>query len=132
MCAAMLKMEKRAKTSSTRSRDWCQLHTFVHASVAKAAKMCSTVRNAKESYNELHQIKALVPIAHIPNSATHARSSHNLANTCNSPVWPYLGSIEACTGVCSWHQSLDLVELVLALFFIFNNAAHIHSLSYFN
>src|SRR5258707_5921228 len=35
MCAAMLKMEKRAKTCSTRSRDWCQLHTFVHASILR-------------------------------------------------------------------------------------------------
>src|SRR5258707_9736642 len=32
MCAALLKMKKRATTSSTRSRDWCQLHTLVHAS----------------------------------------------------------------------------------------------------
>src|SRR5260370_7385804 len=94
--------------------------------------MCSTVRNAKESYNELHKVKALVPIAHVPDSAAHARGPRNLADTCNSPVWPYLRSMEACTGVCSWHQSFDLVELVLALFFIFNNAAHIPNLPYFN
>ncbi len=94
--------------------------------------MCSTVRNAKESYNELHQVKALVPIAHIPDSAAHARGPQNLADTCNSPVQPYLRSIGACTSVCNWHQSFDLVELIVALFFIFNNAAHIRSLSYFN
>src|SRR5260370_17556670 len=33
MCAALLKMKKRATTSSTRSEDWCQLHTLVHASI---------------------------------------------------------------------------------------------------
>src|SRR5258708_1871914 len=33
MCAALLKMKKRATTSSTRSKDWCQLHTLVHASI---------------------------------------------------------------------------------------------------
>jgi hypothetical protein len=26
--------------------------------------MCSTVRNAKENYNEVDQVKALVPVAH--------------------------------------------------------------------
>src|SRR5260370_28130234 len=33
MCAALLKMKRRATTSSTRSKDWCQLHTLVHASI---------------------------------------------------------------------------------------------------
>jgi len=94
--------------------------------------MCSTVRNAKESDNELHQVKALVPIAHVPDSAAHSCSLRNLTDTCNSPVWPYLRSIEARTSVCSWHQSFDLVELVVALIFIFNNGAHIRGLSYFN
>jgi len=94
--------------------------------------MCSTVRNAKESYNELQQVKALVPIAHVPDSATHVRGSRNLADTCNSPVRPYLRSIEAYTSVYNWHQSFDLVKLVVALFFIFNNAAHIRGLRYFN
>jgi hypothetical protein len=27
--------------------------------------MCSTVRNAKENYNEVDQVKALVPVTHI-------------------------------------------------------------------
>src|SRR5258708_36862628 len=31
MCAALLEIKKRATTSSTRSKDWCQLHTLVHA-----------------------------------------------------------------------------------------------------
>src|SRR5258708_1711870 len=35
MCAALLKMKKRATTSSTRSKDWCQLHTLVHASILR-------------------------------------------------------------------------------------------------
>src|SRR5216684_9361075 len=35
MCAALLKMKKRATTSSTRSKHWCQLHTLVHASILR-------------------------------------------------------------------------------------------------
>src|SRR5260370_24831949 len=35
MCAALLKMKKRATTSSTRSKDWRQLHTLVHASILR-------------------------------------------------------------------------------------------------
>src|SRR5258708_22378608 len=94
--------------------------------------MCSTVRNAKESYNELHQVKALVPIAHIPDSAAHARGPQNLADTCNSPVQPYLRSIGACTSVCNWHQSFDLVELIVALFSFFKNLQTFASLVFFN
>src|SRR5258708_26774548 len=30
MCAALLKMKKIATTRSTRSKDWCQVHTLVH------------------------------------------------------------------------------------------------------
>jgi len=93
--------------------------------------MCSAVRNAKESYNELHQVQALVPIAHVPDSAAHARGLRNLAETCNGLLRPHLQSTGACTSVCDWHQCFDLAELVAALFCIFNNAAHIRGLSSF-
>jgi hypothetical protein len=95
--------------------------------------MCGTVRtrNAKESYNELHQVKELVPVAHVPDSAAHGRGLFNLAETCNGPVRPYLWSIEACTSVCDWLQCFDLMELVVALFCISNSAAHIHGFRYF-
>src|SRR5258708_37585372 len=33
MCAELLKMKIRATTSFTRSKDWCQLHTLVYASI---------------------------------------------------------------------------------------------------
>ncbi len=33
MCAALLKMQKRATTSSARSKHWCQSHTLVHAPI---------------------------------------------------------------------------------------------------
>src|SRR5229473_8306768 len=33
MCAALLKMQMSATTSSTRSKHWFQLHTLVHASI---------------------------------------------------------------------------------------------------
>jgi hypothetical protein len=98
--------------------------------------MCSTVRNAKESYNMLYQVKALVPNAncthsYIPDSAAHFCSLHNLAETCNGTLQPHLRSIGACTSVCNWHQCFDQVELVVALFCIFNSAAHIRGLSSF-
>src|SRR5229473_2279926 len=93
--------------------------------------MCSAVRNAKESYNEFHQVQALVPIAHVPDSAAHARGLRNLAETCNNVLRPHLQSIGTCTSVCDWHQCFDLVELVVALICIFNNAAHIRGLSSF-
>jgi hypothetical protein len=93
--------------------------------------MCSAVRNAKESDNELPTGQSTGPIVHIPDSAAHARGTRNLADTCNILVWQYLRSIETCTSVHNWHQSFDLVELVVALFFIFNSAAHFCGLSYF-
>src|SRR5229473_4259571 len=77
--------------------------------VAKAAGMCCTVSNAKESHNEFHQV---VPVAHVSNSAAHACGLHNLTETCNGIVWPYLWSIGACTSLCNWHQCLDLTEIV--------------------
>jgi hypothetical protein len=43
---------------------WLHKATSYVCQVSKAAGVCSTVRNAKESYNELHQVKALVPIPH--------------------------------------------------------------------
>src|SRR5258708_1871918 len=35
MCAALLKMKKRATISFTRSKDWCQLHTLVYAPILR-------------------------------------------------------------------------------------------------
>ncbi len=90
--------------------------------------MCCTVRNAKESHNEFHQV---VPVAHVPDSATHACGLCNLAETCNGIVLPYLWSIGACTSLCNWHQCFDLTEIVVALFCISNSAAHICGLRYF-
>jgi hypothetical protein len=92
--------------------------------VTKAMDICSTV-------NELHQVKALVPITHVPDSAAHARSLHNLTETCNGQLQPHLQSIGAYTSVCDWHQCFDLAKLVVAHFCISNNAAHICSLSPF-
>ncbi len=91
--------------------------------------MCCTVRNAKESHNEFHQV---VPVAHVPNSAAHSWGIHNLIETCNSLVQPYLRSIGACTSLCDWHQCFDLTELVVALFCISHSAAHICGLRYFS
>jgi hypothetical protein len=78
--------------------------------------MCSTVRNAKESYNELHQVKALVPIAHITDSAAHAHSLRNLVEACNSILQLHVCSIRTCTCMCCRHHCFDLAEHVVALF----------------
>jgi hypothetical protein len=149
MCAALLKVKKRATTSSTRSKDWtgvsCTHLCMLQYSANMAAfnyYMClliyegrGHVQRCQECKGELqapNQVKALVPIAHIPDSATHAHGLRNLTDTCNSPVRPYFRSIGACTSVHNWHQSFDLVELVVALFFTFNSAAHIRGLIYFD
>ena len=100
--------------------------------VSRAAGMCGTVRNVCDWHQCFDLVELIVALLCIPDSAAHACSLRNLTDTCNSTIWPYLKSIEACTSVCSWHQCFDLVELVVALFFIFNNAAHICGLSYFN
>jgi hypothetical protein len=93
--------------------------------------MCSTVRNAKESYNEHHQAKALVPIAHVTDSAAHAHSLQKLVRACNSVFQLHVHSIiRTCTCVCGGHHCFDLAEHVVALFCISNNAAHICGLSY--
>src|SRR5260370_14668157 len=143
MCAALLKMKKRATTSSTRSKDWRQLHTLVHASILhkygytvllhvsvklRRLQACAAMsgmqrRATMSSTRSKHWCQS--------HSAAHARGPRNLVDTCNSPVQPYLRSIGACTSVCNWHQSFDLVKLIVALFFIFNNAAHICVLNYF-
>jgi hypothetical protein len=96
------------------------------------SNMCNIVRNAKESYNELHQVKALVPVAHIPDNAAHVCSLYNLPKTCNGQVLTYLWSIRACTSICDWHQCFSLAELVVALFYIQSSAAHICSLRFFH
>jgi hypothetical protein len=93
--------------------------------------VCLTVRNAKESYNELRQVEALVPIAHVTDSAAHARGLQNLAEACNSVLQLHVRSIKTCTCVCGRHHCFDLAEHVVALFCISNNSAHICSLSYF-
>src|SRR5258708_24348945 len=100
--------------------------------VARAAGMCGAGRIVCDWQQCFDLVELIVALLCIPDSVAHACSLRNLTDTCNSTVWPYLQSIEACTSVCSWHQSSDLVELVVALFFIFNNAAHIRGLSYFN
>src|SRR5258708_20684378 len=83
--------------------------------VAKAAGMCCTVSNAKDSRNEFHQV---VPVTHVSNSAAHACGLHNLAETCNGILQPYLWSIAACTSLCDCHQCLYLTHIVLPLFCI--------------
>ena len=40
MCAALWEMQKRATTSSARSKHWCQSHTLVHAPI-----LCKCGRN---------------------------------------------------------------------------------------
>src|SRR5216684_768278 len=116
-------MQACARSNTLYIRPHCATSQVCKSS--KAADVCSTVGNEKESYNNLCQVKALVPVAHVSNSAAHACSLYNLAETCNGIVRPYLWSIGASTSLCDWHQCLDLTEIVVALFFISNGAAHI-------
>ncbi len=79
----------------------------------------------------LDLVELIVALFCIPDSAAHTRGLYHLVETCNGQVQPYLRSIGACTSVHDWHQCFDLAELVVALFFISNSAAHIRSLSSF-
>jgi hypothetical protein len=93
--------------------------------------MCSTVSNVCNWHQCFDLVELIVALLCISDSAAHACSLHNLAKTCSSLLWSHLWSIGACTCVCSWHQCFDLAEHVVALFYIYNSAAHICGLSYF-
>src|SRR5260370_625426 len=90
--------------------------------------MCGTVRNVCDWH---HLMELIVALLCIPDSAAHACGLHNLTETCNGIVRPYLWSIGACTSLCDWHQCFDLTEIVVTLFCIFNSAAHTRGLRYF-
>jgi hypothetical protein len=97
----------------------------------KAAGMCSTVKNAKESYNELYQVKALMPIAHITDSAVYAHSLHNLAKAYNSVFLLHVHIVLKHAYMCVAGITALTWQSMLWLFCIFNNAAHICGLSSF-
>jgi hypothetical protein len=44
--------------------------------------MCSTVRNARENYNEVDQVKALVPVAHIFVCFSNPQIQLHITTTC--------------------------------------------------
>src|SRR5216684_3737327 len=98
----------------------------------KAVDVCSIVQNEKESHNKLHQVKGLVPVAHTCACSNILQIWLYWAITSVCQVSRAAGMCGTVRNVCDWHQSFDLVELVVALFFIFNNAAHICGLSHFN
>src|SRR5260370_9080048 len=50
--------------------------------LAKAADVCSTVGNEKESYNKLCQVKALVPVMHTCACSNTPQIRLHLAITC--------------------------------------------------
>src|SRR5260370_36097114 len=111
---------------------WLYLAITCVCQVARAAGICGSVRNVCDWHQCFDLVELIVALLCIPDSAAHACGLRNLTDTCNSQSRPYLRSIEAYTSVHSCHQSFDLVELVVALVFIFNNVAHIRGLSYFN
>jgi hypothetical protein len=86
--------------------------------------MCSTVRNAKESYNELHQVKALVPIAHVTDSAAHARGLRNLAKVCNSVFLLHVHIVLEHAHVCAAGTTALTWQSMLWLSFAFLTMLH--------
>src|SRR5258707_8502062 len=72
----------------------------------KAADVCGTVGNAKESYNKLCQVKALVPVAHTFACFNTRRIWPHLAITCVCKVTKAAGMCGTVKNVCDWHQCL--------------------------
>src|SRR5258708_19319650 len=116
MCAALLKMKKRATISFTRSRDCascthlCMLQYSANMVVMgyymclPSFEGCGHVRHCQECVRLapcFDLVELIVALLCITDSAAHACSLRNLTDICNSIVWPYLQSIEACTSVCS-------------------------------
>src|SRR5258707_6642833 len=148
MCAALLKMKKRATTSSTRSKDWRQLHTLVHASILR--KYGNTV--LLHVSVKLRRLQACAALSGMQRRATmsstrskHWCKSHMFLTVPHMPAalktWQthviaqcgYICGVLEHAQVCAAGTSpLTLVKLIVALFFIFNNAAHICGLSYLN
>src|SRR5260370_14668156 len=98
MCAALLKMKKRATISFTRSKDWCQLHTLVHAPILRKYG-CTGLLHVSTKFRgpracaalcDWHQcfdlVELIVALLCIPDIAAHACSLRNLTDTCNSTV----------------------------------------------
>jgi hypothetical protein len=86
--------------------------------------MCSTVRNAKESYNELHQVKALVPIAHVTDSAAHACGLCNLAKAYNSIILLHVHIVLEHAHACAVGTTALTWQSMLWLSFAFLTMLH--------
>src|SRR5216684_768279 len=120
-------MQACARSNTLYIRPHCATSQVCKSS--KAADVCSTVGNEKESYNNLCQVKALVPVAQTCGCSNTPQVWPHYAITCFCQVVKAAGMCGTVRNVCDWHQCLDLTEIVVALFFISNGAAHICGLS---
>src|SRR5229473_458227 len=100
---------------------WLHCATAQVCKLSKAADVCSTVVNAKESYNNLCQVKALVPVAQTCACSNTPQVWPHYAITCFCQVVKAAGMCGTVRNVCNWHH---LMELIVALLCITDSAAH--------
>ncbi len=104
---------------------WPLYATAQVCKLSKAADVCSTIGNAKESYNNLCQVKALVPVAQTCACSNTSQVWQYYAITCFCQVAKAAGMCGTVRNMCNWHY---LIELIVALLCIPDSAAHFCSL----
>src|SRR5712692_11595025 len=112
-------MQACARSNTLYIRPHCATSQVCKSS--KAADVCSTVGNAKESYNNLCQVKALVPVAQTCVCSNTPQVWPHYAITCFCQVAKAAGMCGTVKNVCDWHH---LMELIVALLCIPDSAAH--------
>src|SRR5258708_12644823 len=74
--------------------------------LSKATDVCSTVVNAKESYNNLCQVKALVPVAQTCACSNTPQVWLHYAITCFCQVVKATGMFSIFKNIFTWHHLL--------------------------
>src|SRR5216684_4678709 len=91
---------------------WPLYATAQVCKLSKAADVCSTVGNAKESYNNLCQVKALVPVAQTCACSNTLQVWLYYAITCFCQVAKATGMCGIVRNMYDWHLGLPWSGLV--------------------
>src|SRR5258708_30407623 len=114
-------MVMHACACSTTLYIWPNCATAQVCKLYKATDVCSTIGNAKESYNNLCQVKALVPVTQTCACSNTPQVWPHYAITCFCQVVKATRMCGTVRNVCNWHH---LMELIVALLWITDSAAH--------
>src|SRR5713226_7435389 len=100
---------------------WPHYATAQVCKLSKAANVCSTVGNAKESYNNLCQVKALVLVAQTCACSNTPQVWPNYTITCLCQVAKATGM---CCTVSNAKESHNEFHQVMPVAHVSNSAAH--------